>query len=175
MEKKAVLTQLESQVRARDRKAKREREKELMQEGIASQIKVPYTQGGQKALGVAFAEQQLMAAAIREPQMLEKIAQRVTPEQFIAPEMAEVYRLLLQKHAQGDAIELSQLSGELPESTIALLSRILAQNYDVGFTEQDVDLYLERLEDSVPKSLEAAQMSGEQLEDYLKKLREKRR
>ena len=175
VEKKAVLTQLESQVRARDRKAKREREKELMQEGIASQIKVPYTQGGQKALGVAFAEQQLMAAAIREPQMLEKIAQRVTPEQFIAPEMAEVYRLLLQKHAQGDAIELSQLSGELPESTIALLSRILAQNYDVGFTEQDVDLYLERLEDSVPKSLEAAQMSGEQLEDYLKKLREKRR
>ena len=45
----------------------------------------------------------------------------------------------------------------------------------IGFTERDVDLYLERVEQSVPKSVEAAQMSGEQLEDYLKQLRERRR
>ena len=175
VEKKAVLTQLDARVRARDRKARKEREQALLNEGVAAQIKVPYTQGGQKALGVAFAEQQLMAAAIKEPAMLEKIAQRVTPEQFIAPEMAEAFRLLLEKKSRGEPIELSQLSGELPENTISLLSRILAQNYDVGFTERDVDLYLERVEQSVPKSVEAAQMSGEQLEDYLKQLRERRR
>ena len=175
VEKKAVLTQLDARVRARDRKARKEREHALLNEGVAAQIKVPYTQGGQKALGVAFAEQQLMAAAIKEPAMLEKIAQRVTPEQFIAPEMAEAFRLLLEKKSRGEPIELSQLSGELPENTISLLSRILAQNYDVGFTERDVDLYLERVEQSVPKSVEAAQMSGEQLEDYLKQLRERRR
>ena len=96
------------------------------------------------------------------------------PEQ--APEQLARYgRLLLEKKSRGEPIELSQLSGELPENTISLLSRILAQNYDVGFTERDVDLYLERVEQSVPKSVEAAQMSGEQLEDYLKQLRERRR
>ena len=155
--------------------AAKEREKALLEEGAASQIKVPYTQGGQKALGVAFAEQQLMAAAIKEPGMLEKIAARVDPDRFITQEMAQVFRLLLEKQAAGESIELSQLSGQLPESTLSLLSRILAQNYDVGFTQRDVELYLERIEESVPKSVAAAEMSGDELEDYLQRLRERRR
>ena len=89
--------------------------------------------------------------------------------------MAQVFRLLLEKQAAGESIELSQLSGQLPESTLSLLSRILAQNYDVGFTQRDVELYLERIEESVPKSVAAAEMSGDELEDYLQRLRERRR
>ena len=175
VEKKSVLTQLDARVRAKGRRARRAREEALLNEGAAAQIKVPYTQGGRKALGVAFAEQQLMAAAIKEPGMLEKIAARVDPDRFITQEMAQVFRLLLEKQAAGESIELSQLSGQLPESTLSLLSRILAQNYDVGFTQRDVELYLERIEESVPKSVAAAEMSGDELEDYLQRLRERRR
>ena len=175
VEKKSVLTQLDARVRAKGRRARRAREEALLNEGAAAQIKVPYTQGGRKALGVAFAEQQLMAAAIKEPGMLEKIAARVDPDRFITQEMAQVFRLLLEKRAAGESIELSQLSGQLPESTLSLLSRILAQNYDVGFTQRDVELYLERIEESVPKSVAAAEMSGDELEDYLQRLRERRR
>ena len=175
VEKKSVLTQLDARVRAKGRRARRAREEALLNEGAAAQIKVPYTQGGRKALGVAFAEQQLMAAAIKEPGMLEKIAARVDPNRFITQEMAQVFRLLLEKQAAGESIELSQLSGQLPESTLSLLSRILAQNYDVGFTQRDVELYLERIEESVPKSVAAAEMSGDELEDYLQRLRERRR
>ena len=175
VEKKSVLTQLDARVRAKGRRARRAREEALLNEGAAAQIKVPYTQGGRKALGVAFAEQQLMAAAIKEPGMLEKIAARVDPDRFITQEMAQVFRLLLEKQAAGESIELSQLSGQLPESTLSLLSRILAQNYDTGFTQRDVELYLERIEESVPKSVAAAEMSGDELEDYLQRLRERRR
>lgn len=175
VEKKSVLTQLDARVRVKGRRARRAREEALLNEGAAAQIKVPYTQGGRKALGVAFAEQQLMAAAIKEPGMLEKIAARVDPDRFITQEMAQVFRLLLEKQAAGESIELSQLSGQLPESTLSLLSRILAQNYDVGFTQRDVELYLERIEESVPKSVAAAEMSGDELEDYLQRLRERRR
>ena len=175
VEKKSVLTQLDARVRVKGRRARRAREEALLNEGAAAQIKVPYTQGGRKALGVAFAEQQLMAAAIKEPGMLEKIAARVDPNRFITQEMAQVFRLLLEKQAAGESIELSQLSGQLPESTLSLLSRILAQNYDVGFTQRDVELYLERIEESVPKSVAAAEMSGDELEDYLQRLRERRR
>ncbi len=65
VEKKTVLTQLEARLRAKSRKAAKEREKALLGEGAAAQIKVPYTQGGQKALGVAFAR---AAADGRGPQ-----------------------------------------------------------------------------------------------------------
>ena len=175
VEKKAVQTQLDARLRAKGRKAAKVREKALLEEGAASQIKVPYTQGGQKALGVAFAEQQLMAAALKDPKLLEKIAGRVTPGQFITPEMAQVYELLLRRRQAGEYIDLAQLSGELPEKTVSLLSRILAQNYDVGFTERDVEMYLSRIEDSVPRSVGAAEMSGEELESYLRRLRDQRR
>ena len=43
VEKKAVLTQLDARVRARDRKARKEREQALLNEGVAAKIKVPYT------------------------------------------------------------------------------------------------------------------------------------
>ncbi len=175
VEKKTVLTQLEARLRAKSRKAAKEREKALLGEGTAAQIKVPYTQGGQKALGVAFAEQQLMAAALKDPEHLKVIAARLTPERFITPEMAEVFQLLLQKRQRGEYVDFTQLSGELPEATVSLLSRILAQNYDVGFTERDVALYMERIEESVPKSAAAAGMSPQELEGYLEKLKQKRR
>ena len=175
VEKKTVLTQLEARLRAKSRKAAKEREKALLGEGTAAQIKVPYTQGGQKALGVAFAEQQLMAAALKDPEHLKVIAARLTPERFITPEMAEVFQLLLQKRQRGEYVDFTQLSGELPEATVSLLSRILAQNYDVGFTERDVALYMERIEESVPKSAAAAGMSPQEREGYLEKLKQKRR
>lgn len=175
VEKKTVLTQLEARLRAKSRKAAKEREKALLGEGAAAQIKVPYTQGGQKALGVAFAEQQLMAAAIKDPEYLKAIAVRLSPGQFITPEMAEVFQLLLQKQQRGEYVDFTQLSGELPEATVSLLSRVLAQNYDVGFTARDVTLYMERIEESVPKSAAAAGMSPQELEGYLERLKQKRK
>ncbi|MBC5580303.1 DNA primase [Anaerofilum sp. BX8] len=175
VEKKTVLTQLEARLRAKSRKAAKEREKALLGEGAAAQIKVPYTQGGQKALGVAFAEQQLMAAAIKDPEYLKTIAARLSPGQFITPEMAEVFQLLLQKQQRGEYVDFTQLSGELPEATVSLLSRVLAQNYDVGFTARDVTLYMERIEESVPKSAAAAGMSPQELEGYLERLKQKRK
>ena len=99
----------------------------------------------------------------------------MTPGQLITPEMAQVYELLLRRRQAGEYIDLAQLSGELPEKTVSLLSRILAQNYDVGFTERDVEMYLSRIEDSVPRSVGAAEMSGEELESYLRRLRDQRR
>lgn len=107
--------------------------------------------------------------------MLDKIAGRISPGQFITPEMAQVFELLLHRRQAGEYIDLAQLSRDLPESTVALLSRILAQNYDIGFTDKDVEMYLSRVEDSMPRSVGAAEMSGEELEGYLRRLREQRR
>lgn len=172
--KQAVLTQLEGAVRARERYAVKERERKLLEEGAGGRINIPYTKGGNKALGVAFAEQQLIGAVLKNPDYLPQAAARVTPQQFISAEMARVYELLLQKAAQREYIDLTSVSAELPEETVNLLSRILAQNYDMTLGVQDVTLYLDRITSSVPESTHAAGKTPEELTAYLQKLREKK-
>lgn len=172
--KTALLTQLESALRQRRKKAEKEREKNLLSEGSISRVQVPYTQGGQKAVGVAFAEQQLMAAAVSRTELTDRVLSGMSAEKCITPEMAEVCGVLHAMHAEGVYIDFASVSTRLTDSTRTLLSRILAQNYDVGFTEKDVDFYLARVEASVPKSAKAAAMSDREIVAYLDSLKEKK-
>jgi DNA primase len=54
------------------------------------------------------------------------------------------------------------------------LSRLAAQYSDVNATEEDVKLYLDRIANGAAKKSSAAQMSGEELNDYFRQLREKK-
>ena len=54
------------------------------------------------------------------------------------------------------------------------LSLLLARNYDVGLGRRDVEMYLDRLEQSVPQSARAGEMTGEELEEYMARLRQKK-
>lgn len=170
--KQAVLTQITAAARSRERYAAKERERRLLEEGAGGRIHVPYTQGGQKALGVAFAEQQLIGAILKENTYLRLAQAQLKPEQLISADMAKVYALLL-KHS-GEYVDLSTLGEELPDETISLLSRILAQNYDMALSEQDVKLYIDRIVNSVPESAHAAERSPDELAAYLGRLRDKK-
>ena len=172
--KPAILNQLESAVRARNRRQRQEREKRLLEEGAAGRIKVPFSQGGQKALGVAFAQQQLVAALVKEPSYASLAAGRVKPEDFLDEGLGQAYERLVHRGVNGESVDVASLSGEIPEQTLALISRVLAQNYDVGFSRQDVEMYLDRIEHSVPPSSQAAQKTADELADYLQTLRDKK-
>lgn len=172
--KNAIQTQLEGALRARSRRMEKERERKLLEEGAGGRINVPYSQGGQKALGVVFAEQQLVAAILKNPQHLDLVKDRVRPEQFLDAGMARAYALLLEKGGRKELLDFASISGELPEETVALISRILAQNYDVGFAAQDVEMYLNRIEESLPESSRAAGKSADELAAYLQALKEKK-
>lgn len=172
--KNAIQAQLDGAIRARSRRMEKERERKLLEEGAGGRINVPYSQGGQKALGVVFAEQQLVAAILKNPQHLDLIKNRVRPEQFLDAGMSRAYALLLEKGERKELLDFASISGELPEETVALISRILAQNYDVGFAAQDVEMYLTRIEDSLPESSRAAEKSADELAAYLQALKEKK-
>ena len=88
-------------------------------------------------------------------------------------DMADAYRAVLACADEGAAPELAVLATRLPENTVSLLSRLLARNYDVALGKKDLELYLDRIEQSVPKSVEAGRMSEQELEEYLARLREK--
>ena len=170
-----VMAQLEAAVRANQRRAQRQREKELLNTGAGADIKLPYNvPGGEKALGVASAEQQLVAALIRDPSLIPMAENRVKPEQFLMEDMAAAYAAVLEAKRQGHLPDLAALASALPEETVSRLSLLLARNYDVGLGRRDVEMYLDRLEQSVPQSSKAGGMTGEELEEYMERLRRKK-
>ncbi len=173
--KAGVMAQLEAAVRTNRRRAQRQREQDLLNTGAGADIKLPYNApGGEKALGVASAEQQLVAALIRDPSLIPLAQGRVKPEQFLMQDMAAAYAAVLEEHRQGLQPDLASLAAALPEETVSRLSLLLARNYDVGLGRRDVEMYLDRLEQSVPKSASAGGMTGEQLEEYMEQLRRKK-
>ena len=170
-----VMAQLEAAVRSNRRRAQRQREKELLNTGAGADIKLPYNApGGEKALGVASAEQQLVAALIRDPALIPLAESRVKPEQFLMEDMGAAYAAVLEAKRQGHLPDLATLASSLPEETVSRLSLLLARNYDVGLGRRDVEMYLDRLEQSVPQSSKAGGMTGEELEEYMERLRRKK-
>ena len=172
--KPAILNQLDAAIRARGRRAEKERERRLLEEGAGGRINVPYSQSGQKVLGVAFAEQQLVAAILKNPDYIRLAAPRVSGGTFLDAGLGRAYTLLCEKGAKGEYLDLSALSEELPEETVSLISRVLAQNYDIGLSAQDVELYLGRIEHSQPVSSTAGGRTAAELADYLQALKDKK-
>ncbi|HJA26560.1 MAG TPA: DNA primase [Candidatus Fournierella merdigallinarum] len=171
-----VMAQLDAAVRTARRKAQREKERELLTKSAGGDIKLPYNApGGEKALGVANAEQQLVAALLRDPSLIPLAADRAKPENFLLEDMAAAYAALLEVYRQGAVPDLAALAATLPEATVSRLSLLLARNYDVGLGRRDVEMYLDRLEQSVPQSSKAGDMTGEQLEEYMERLRQKKK
>ena len=170
--KAAILNQLDAAVKAGRRRKQRQFERDLLNQGLGSDIKLPYnTMNSEKALGVASAEQQLVAAMVKNPDFISTVEKRLAPEQFLMEDMGEAYRAILRCRAQGIRPDLTALAPQLPEDTVNRISHLLARNYDVGIGPRDVEMYLNRIQQSAPKSTEAARMSGQELEDYLAGLR----
>ena len=170
--KAAILNQLDAAVKTGRRRKQRQFERDLLNQGLGSDIKLPYnTMNSEKALGVASAEQQLVAAMVKNSDFIATVEKRLAPEQFLMEDMGEAYRAILRCKAQGIRPDLTALTTQLPEDTVNRISHLLARNYDVGIGPRDVEMYLNRIEQSAPKSTEAARMSGQELEDYLAGLR----
>ncbi|MEG0339630.1 MAG: DNA primase [Oscillospiraceae bacterium] len=174
IKKEAILNQLDASVRLRVKRGQKEREQRILNEGIGAKMNISYSDGGDKMRGAYFAEQQLIGAIIKNPEMLDIAAAKLTKENFLSADMARVYEILLSRQKQKQFIDLSSLSSELPSETMAVLSRILAQNHDIALAKQDVDIYIDRIQNSVPTSRVAADKTPNELAEYMEKLKQKR-
>ncbi len=174
LSKTAVMAQLSSASKKAGARRQSARRKELLHSGEMDTIKVPYQAGGQQALGVAAAEQKLMAAILREPAYLETVAASLQPEQMVLPEMRQIYEAMLKCRAEGAAVSLTALSERADEKAVNELTRFAAQYSDVSCTPQDVQLYLDRIARGTPMAGRAAGMSDEALNAYIQSIREKK-
>lgn len=170
----AIQTQLRGAVRRAEQTARRRRQQQLAGEGVAASIKVPYDLGGSKALGLANAEQQLVAAMLKDPAVIRKVRAKITPGEFLLPEMQQVCSAIFALDSQGAAVSLSALGAVLSEQDLAQLAQLLARNADLNLTDQDIEMFLARIRKSLPKSSKAGSMSADELQNYLQSLQKEK-
>ena len=171
--KTAIMAQLADAVKKAGSKRRREQDRARLQEGEMNQIKVPYS-AGRGALGMASAEQRLLAAMLREPGYIDKVSAQLRPEQFLQPQQKELYEAMLRCREQGVEVSLATLRAFVSEEALNELSRLAAQYSDVNCTPEDIKLYLERIARGTPVASRAASMSTNDIEQYLQSMREQK-
>ena len=172
--KNAIMTQLADAVKRSNSKRRWAQNQARLQSGEMHQISVPYSAGGSQALGVASAEQRLLAAMLREPSYIPQVRAQLSPEKFVLPQQKELYEAFLQCREQGIEISLSTLRPFVSEEALNELSRLAAQYSDVNCTPDDIRLYLDRIARGTPVAGKAAEMSNDDLIRYLQSMREKK-
>lgn len=172
--KSAILAQLAQAGQQVGRRQRREQNRAILHSGEMDTIEVPYSAGGRQALGVASAQQRLLAAVLREPRYLPQVQAGLQLEQFLMPLHQQIYQAMLDTAARGEDLTLAVLHQTLSEEALHELSRLAAQYSDVNCTPEDIRLYLERIARGTPKASKAAEMSNDELTRYLQSMREQK-
>lgn len=167
----AVEQQLASRVKTKQRRAQKEREKQLTTEGAMQRVKVPLgTSDGEKVRAVIYAEQQLVAAMLQNEDHLKQVKLQITADDLISEEMKIVFTALAELSQNGEALAPAVVMTYLDENARNLLSRILADNSDHTFTADDVKLYLSKIEKQ-KQTKDTQNMTTQELEAYMKSLK----
>ena len=172
--KAAIMAQLGTAAKKAGYKRRRAENMERLRSGEMNQINVPMNAGGSQALGIASAQQRLLAAMLREPSYIDMAQGKVSAEQFVLPVDKELFSALVQCRQRGMEISLSALRTCVSEEAMNELARLAAQYSDVNCTPDDIRMYLDRIACGMPMANRAAGMTEEQLRDYIQSMREKK-
>ena len=172
--KTAILAQLSTAAKKAGYKRRRTENMERLRSGEMNQINVPLNAGGSQALGIASAQQRLLAAMLREPVYIDQVQGKVSEEQFVLPVDKELFGALVRCRQQGVEISLTALRTFVSEEAMNELARLAAQYSDVNCTPDDIRLYMDRIASGMPVAERAAGMTDEQLKDYIQSMREKK-
>ena len=174
LSKTAILSQVEAAARKAGARRRSVRQKELLHSGEMDTIKLPYGKDGPGALGAASAQRRLVAAALRQPEELKRIAPALQSESILSDGLREAYEGILACWREGREVTVGNLAGQISEAAMNELCAVAAEYSDVSCTSQDIAMYLERIARGKPLSAQAGSMSGQELADYIARIREKK-
>ena len=164
--KQAILFQLQGALRAADRRSHRREQKEMAQKGIAADIRIPYTQGGDAALGAASASRQLVAALLQDPDEVPYVKTRLSMDTILLPEMQQALQAIFRCAEEKQPVNLTSLQQRLDDKAFQQVALAQAQNHDQKLARQDIDMYLERLQNAKPISERVAGTSDDQFLNF---------
>lgn len=160
--KQAIVSQMQGALRAAERRGRRKEQKEMAQKSIAADIRIPYTQGGDAALGAASAGRQLVAALLQEPEEIPYVRAHLQMDSILLPEMQQALQAIFRCADEKLPVNLTSLQQMLEEKTFQQVAHAQAQNHDQKLTRRDIDMYLERLQNAKPISERVAGTSDDQ-------------
>ena len=172
--KQAIVSQLQGALRAAERRGRRKEQKQLAQQGVAADIRVPYTQGGDAALGAASAGRQLVAALLQDPEQIPYVRARLDMASVLLPETQQALQAIFQCAQENQPVNLTSLQQRLDEKAFQQAAYAQAQNHDQKLTRRDIDMYLERLQSTNPVSKQVAGTSDEQFLQFFGSLKKEK-
>ena len=172
--KQAILSQLNGALQAAARRSYRKEQRDLSKEGIASDIRVPYTSSGESALGAANAARQLAVAMLQDPEQVPYVRARLDMSTVLVPEMQRALEAIFRCVDEHLPLNQTSLQQMLDEAAFRQLAHGQAYNHDIRLQRQDIDMYLDRLQTAKPISEQVKGMSDGQLESYFANLGKKK-
>ena len=154
--KQAILAQLKGAVHAAARRNYRKEQRSLAGEGIAADIRVSYTQGGDAALGAASAGRQLAAALLQNPEHIPYVRAKLDMSTVVLPEIQQALQAIFRCADEQLPLNVTTLQQLLDEKAFQQIMLAQAQNHDHRLNRQDIDMYLERLQTVKPLSGQVA-------------------
>ena len=172
--KQAILSQLGGAVHTAERRNYRKEQRELSMQGIAADIRVPYGSDSGSAIGAASAARQLVAAMMQNPDEVPYVREKLDMSTVQVPEIQHILQAIFQCVDSEQPLNLTALQQVLSDAEFQQAALALAQNHDIRLQRQDVDMYLDRLQNAKPLAETVKGMSNDELTDFFANLGRKK-
>lgn len=150
------------------------KDKALLKEGIGAGIKIDYRQPG-NSLSKIFAQQQIMAALIRDNDMFNMVNSQLDISEFTDVNMRNSFEIYSRLKQEGEDVSYALLCHYLEESARKDLAKINATNADIIITEKDVQMHIDNLKSAKLQHQDLKQTSIEDLAQRIQGLKEKKK
>ncbi|MEG1895906.1 MAG: DNA primase, partial [Oscillospiraceae bacterium] len=114
-----------------------QKDKALLKEGIGANIKIDYRQQG-NSLPKIFAQQQIMAALLRDNGLFEKVNSQLTEKDFTDGNMRAAFEVYKKLKSENEDVSYALLCHYLEDGARKDLAKINATNADILIKEADV-------------------------------------
>lgn len=172
--KQAIVSQIGGAMHTAERRSRRQEQRDLSKEGIAADIRVPYTSSGESALAAASAARQLVAAMLQDAGQVPYIREHLDMETILVPEMRNVMQAIFRCADSGQPINLTSLQQYLNDNELQEVGKAQAFNHATRLQRQDIDMYLERLQTAKPLDEKVKSMDDTQFTDFFADLGKKK-
>jgi DNA primase len=166
---KEALAEQIATLRAREakrREKKFERSLKIYAQDIPNQ---PYDAQRAENLRYALAEDKLIALLLRNPDYFGRIADSITPAQFVTDSNRALFEVIWRRLAGGKSVDMVSLSADLSMAQMARLSYLLASVREWAFTADDAQSYAAAILQKAAERTDeqVAAMSGQELKEYV--------
>ena len=172
--KDSIKLQLEQAKNRFYRNSAARRNKAMMKEGLASDIKVDYRQSGNTVPKV-LAQQQIVSALIRDNDLLPIVESQLTETDFTDENMKNAYVKFRELKAENQTVGYALLYQFLDDDTRKSLAKINATLTDIIMTAEDLQLHIDQLKAAPMGQNEVKNASLEDLAKHIEKLKEKKK